>query len=117
MSKQLFGSTSPDDEVYHALCTQAGCIYASGHGLMEPDNPNHQLDFKVGNVWACAADSEKLTSLNRLYIISSCYAGSYHLGECIDESWLHAANGPVTMISKVPWANIFLPGGGLSENA
>lgn len=102
MSQALFGTTAADSDAYAAVCNSKGIVVASGHGFMEPGNPNQTPGFRVGNTWLCSADGQQFSYLNSLYIAAACWGDAYQYGECVSEAWLQAANGPVTMVSKPP---------------
>jgi hypothetical protein len=116
MSKFLFGLTSPDADVYAASCNTQGMVYANGHGLMEPGNPNQTPGFAIGQTWLCGTDGAKFSKLNPLYIACSCFGDAYQYGECFTEAWMRAAKGPVTMVGSTPTTYPVPPGGGLTSS-
>jgi hypothetical protein len=111
----LFGTASPDQDVYNAIFSRPGIIDASGHGYMDPNDPNQKPGFGIGNVWICKEDGDRFQYINPLCIFSTCWGDAYQYGECIVESFIKDAKGPATLISRLPNSGPGVQGGGLTQ--
>ncbi|MFX1295273.1 MAG: C25 family cysteine peptidase [Promethearchaeota archaeon] len=89
----VFGEDSSANEIYEKLFETEGVIYEHGHGNVGI--------FRIGNVIINKEDVSKFQFINPLFIASSCLVQAYHLGESLDEAFLKAEKGPLSITSAL----------------
>jgi hypothetical protein len=101
-SLHYFGSGSSSQEIFDKLFHQTGFVFEEAHG-------NLQL-FKMADIYVRNENASEFKFINPLLITTSCITQAYQIGNCLDEAFLMAPKGPVTILGGA------VPQGPISRN-
>jgi hypothetical protein len=101
-SLYFFDDESSSNDIHETLFNREGFLYESGHG-------NLQI-LKMGDVYLTNDNASDFQFINPSLVTWSCVVQAYHIGESLDEAFIKAHKGPVTILAGLPQGPITLPG-------
>lgn len=90
----VYDNSAAAIEIYEKLFGREGVIVESGHGDIDR--------FIIGSKAIWDTDITKAEYINPLMITMSCLVQAFYRGKCLDETYLRAEKGPVTIIDSPP---------------